>query len=52
MGLAPILRPWHLLVIALAGWINREQHRVIEYLITENQVLRIGVIHFAVGMPF
>lgn len=38
--MAPILRPWHILVIALAGWINREQQRVIEYLITENQVLR------------
>ncbi len=40
MVLAPILRPWHLILLALAGWINREQQRVIEYLITENQVLR------------
>jgi transposase InsO family protein len=40
MVLAPILRPWHLLVIALAGWINREQQCAIEYLITENQVLK------------
>jgi len=40
MVLTPILRPWHILVIALAGWINREQQRVIEYLITENQILK------------
>ncbi len=38
MALTPILRPWHILVIALAGWINREQQCVIEYLIAENKV--------------
>ena len=35
-----ILHPWHLLLLTLAGWINQEQQRVIEYLITENQVLK------------
>lgn len=38
--MASLLSPWHVLVIALAGWINRDQQRVIEYLITENQILK------------
>ncbi|MCR9120226.1 MAG: hypothetical protein NXI22_25095, partial [bacterium] len=33
-----ILQPWQLLLIILAGWINREQQKVIEYLRTENAV--------------
>ncbi len=32
--------PWNVLVIALAGWMNREQNTVIEYLQEENRVLR------------
>ena len=35
-----ILHPWQLLLVVLAGWINREQQRVIEYLRAENAVLR------------
>src|SRR3990172_2849227 len=35
-----ILQPWQLLLVILAGWINRQQQEVIEYLRTENQVLR------------
>ena len=35
-----ILCPWPLLLITLAGWLNREQQQVIEYLVTENQVLK------------
>jgi putative transposase len=35
-----ILEPWQLILIILAGWINREQRQVMEYLITENQVLK------------
>ena len=35
-----ILQPWHFFLIGLSGWINRQQQRTIEYLITENQVLR------------
>ena len=34
------LHPWHILVIAMAGWMNREQSAVIEYLKEENRVLR------------
>lgn len=33
-----ILKPWQLCRVILAGWINREQEQVIEYLWTENQV--------------
>jgi transposase len=35
-----VLQAWHLLVAILAGWINRQQQAVIEYLHTENQVLK------------
>ena len=34
-----VLRPWQLLLLILAGWINRDQQDTIEYLLTENQVL-------------
>ena len=35
-----ILQPWQLLHLILAGWVNEQQQQVIEYLRTENQVLR------------
>jgi hypothetical protein len=35
-----LLQPFHLLVIALAGWINGDQQAVIDYLIEENRVLK------------
>ncbi len=35
-----ILQPWQLYFVILAGLINRQQQLVIEYLRTENQVLR------------
>ena len=35
-----VLQPFHLLVIALAGWVNRHQQAVIDYLIEENRVLK------------
>ncbi|MEZ6049641.1 MAG: integrase core domain-containing protein [Planctomycetaceae bacterium] len=35
-----LTQPWHLLVISLASWLNREQQQVIDYLKTENRVLR------------
>jgi hypothetical protein len=34
------LDPFSFLVVSVAGWMNRRQHRVIEYLIEENRVLR------------
>ena len=35
-----ILHPWQILLLILAGWINKHQQNAIEYLITENRVLR------------
>lgn len=34
------LNPWHILIVSIAGWMNREQNAVIEYLQEENRVLR------------
>ncbi len=35
-----VLHPWQFLLIGVAGWINRSQNEAIEYLRTENKVLR------------
>ncbi|MGB0600383.1 MAG: hypothetical protein ACPGLY_27210 [Rubripirellula sp.] len=36
-----ILQPWQLMLIILASWVNRQQQQeVIEYLRTENVVLK------------
>ena len=35
-----ILRPWHLMFFVFAGWATRQRQEVIEYLRTENQVLK------------
>ena len=35
-----VLQPWHLLVVILAGWVNRRQQEIIDYLRTENQILK------------
>lgn len=32
--------PWNIILISIAGWLNREQGAVIEYLKEENRVLR------------
>ncbi len=34
-----ILHPWQLLLVALAGWINRQQQDVIAYILEENRIL-------------
>jgi hypothetical protein len=34
-----IIRPWHVFLLGLAGWVNRRQQHTIECLITENRVL-------------
>src|SRR6059036_3925306 len=34
------LDPFSFLIVSIAGWMNQHQHRVIEYLIEENRVLR------------
>jgi len=35
-----VFQPWQLCLVVLASWINREQQKVIEYLMTENRVLK------------
>ncbi len=35
-----IIRPWQIFLLGLSGWINRNQQHMIEYLITENQILK------------
>ena len=35
-----LLQPWQLLLLILAGWINRRQQDAVEYLLTENRILR------------
>ena len=35
-----ILRPWQMPLFIIAGWINRHQQDVVEYLRTENAVLK------------
>ena len=34
------LQPWQLYVVIISGWVHRQQQEVIEYLRTENQVLK------------
>ena len=34
------LYPLQVLLVALAGWVNRHQQQVIDYLIEENRVLK------------
>ena len=38
--MSTIIHPWQLFLVGLAGWINRQQQDVIEYLKEENQVFR------------
>ena len=33
-------QPWQLLLLILAGWINRRQQEAVEYLLAENRILR------------
>src|SRR5436309_4906526 len=35
-----VLDPFSFLVVSIAGWMNQRQHRVIDYLVEENRVLR------------
>ena len=37
-----LLRPWKLLLLVFAGWVNRQQQDVVEYLLAENRVMRAG----------
>ena len=35
-----LLQPWQLLLLVLAGWVNRRQQDAIDYLLAENRILR------------
>ena len=35
-----VVQPWHLLLAIAAGWINEECRKCIDYLRTENEILR------------
>jgi putative transposase len=35
-----VIRPWHVFLLGISGWVNGRQQYTIEYLITENQILR------------
>ncbi len=35
-----VFQPWQLLLVTLAGWINRHQQDVIDYIQEENRVLK------------
>ncbi len=37
--------PWQFIVVAIAGWMNRQQQQVIEYLREENRILREKLGH-------
>jgi len=39
-NMKPQPQPWHLLLLILAGWINRRQQEAIDFLLTENHILR------------
>ena len=36
----PILTPWSVVVVAVAGWLNQEQAKLVEYLLAENKILK------------
>ena len=37
--------PWHFMLVAIAGWMNRQQQDVIAYLTEENRILREKLGH-------
>jgi len=45
-----LLQPWQLLILILAGWINRQEQDVIEYLRAENPGLAPGIGCCQVGL--
>jgi len=36
--MTPIIDAWSLVVVAIAGWLNQEQAKVVAYLLAENKV--------------
>ena len=40
IGSIQVMQPWQLILIGVAGWLNRKQQQLIEYLLKENRVRR------------
>ena len=40
LSMSTAIQPWTLLVVAVAGWIQREQQLAVEYLLEENRILK------------
>lgn len=38
--MAPIIETWFVLVVSVAGWLNREQDKAVQYLLAENNVFK------------
>jgi len=38
--MTPFLHIWHFKIVAMAGWLNRHQQAVVEYLQEENRILK------------
>jgi transposase InsO family protein len=38
--MGPIIDAWFVLVVSVAGWLNRQQDSALQYLLTENRVLK------------
>jgi hypothetical protein len=38
--MAPVIDAWFVLVVSIASWMNREQDKALQYLKTENRVLK------------
>ncbi|MBN1418464.1 MAG: hypothetical protein JXP34_06775 [Planctomycetes bacterium] len=45
------LLPWRLLVFILAGWINRHQQDIIDYLLLENRILKRRLRGWRLRLP-
>jgi hypothetical protein len=38
--MTPIIDAWFVLVVSVAGWLNREQDNGVQYILTENRMLK------------
>jgi hypothetical protein len=50
-AMSPLLRPVQMLLLMFAGWVNRHQLDVIEYLQEENRVLKERMVGGAFVSP-
>ncbi len=38
-----LLQPWQISLVILSSWINRRQQDAVEYLLTDNRILRANL---------